>query len=77
MIFLCISRWVGVSGSTSFGSSAFAVRAPPLRIRSTSVRSVRRTTSVTVSAPKMDYKTGFALRTIRSHTPDILDAVGG
>ena len=33
-------------GSRSFGSSEFAVRALPLRIRSSSVKSVRRTTSV-------------------------------
>ena len=38
MIFLCINRWAGVSGSRSFGLSEFAVRALPLRIRSTSVR---------------------------------------
>ena len=61
MIFLCINRWAGVNGSRSFGSSEFAVRAPPLRIRSTSVTSVRRTTFVTLCAPKMDFKTVFAL----------------
>ena len=46
MVFLCINRWAGVSGSRSFGSSEFAVRAVSLRIRSISVRSVHRTTSV-------------------------------
>ena len=70
-------KWFGVKASSTSGFEGFGVIDLELVIRTASVNTVFRISSLTESFPSMAYRLRFTERTSLSHTPDMWDAPGG
>jgi hypothetical protein len=70
-------KWFGVRGSSSFTLTGFRVSGRELAMRSASVKTVYKTSSLTRTLPTIAFKLLFTVRTNLSHTPDMCDAPGG
>ena len=70
-------KWFSVKASSSSGFAVFGVIGLELVMRSASVNTVFRTSSLNESFPSMAFRLRLTERISLSHTPDMWDAPGG